>query len=89
MGGVNNPYLYVRGALPLGERVHVQRDEQPVQQLVREHLVQSVQADAEDVVQVVQVIQVFGHQVGQEVTTSVTTRCKVKHNNTMSSQVIL
>ncbi len=46
-----------------GKRIHVERDEEPAEQVVRQHRVEGVDVQAQDVVQVVQVVQVLGNQV--------------------------
>ena len=54
--------IHTAHTLP-GQGVHVQRDEQPVQQVVREHFIQALNVQAEDVVEVVQMIQVFSNKI--------------------------
>jgi hypothetical protein len=46
-----------------GQGVHVQRNEEPVQQVVGQYSVQAVNVEAEDVVQIVEVVKVFSHQI--------------------------
>lgn len=45
------------------QRVHVEGQEEPVQQMVREHVIEELAVDDQDVVEIVQVVQVLGHQV--------------------------
>lgn len=47
------------------QRVHIEGHEEPVQQVVREHVIEELTVDDEDVIEIVQVVQVLGHQVAQ------------------------
>ena len=66
-----SPYCR-RVLLSLCEGVDIERDEQSVEEMVGEHLIESVDVETEDVVEVVQVIQMLRHQIRQTVTTVVT-----------------
>ena len=54
----------------------VERNEEPVEQVIRQHFVQVVDLQTEDVVQVVQMIQMLGNQVFQSTQTSMTGKKK-------------
>lgn len=47
------------------QRAHVERQEEPVEQVVGEHVVEELTVDDQDVIEIVQVVQVLGHQVTQ------------------------
>ena len=58
------------------EREYVERDEEPVEEVVGEDSVERCDLEAEDVVQVVQVVKVLGHKILQTVQTSVAEKKK-------------
>lgn len=47
------------------QRVHVERQEEPVEQVVREHVVEELAVNDQDVIEIVQVVQMLSHQVTQ------------------------
>ncbi len=49
--------------MPAGQRIDVKRDEESLQQVIRQHGVQRFDLQAEDIVEVVEVVQMLRHEI--------------------------
>lgn len=47
------------------QRVHVEGQEQAVEQVVRQHVIEKLTVDDEDVVQIVEMVQMLGYQIAE------------------------
>ena len=56
--------------------INVERDEKPPQEVIREHRVQRVDVQAEDVVEVMQMVQMLRHEILQSIEALVTRKRK-------------